>query len=411
MKFIVLGGGNCQLSLIKGLKKRGHEVILVDYLPNPIGKKIADFHETVSTFDVEGICSVVKKYNVAGIFTAGTDQPVLAGALASEKHGLSYYIPSSKAKELTHKRFMKDIFVKHHIPTVKHRYLQRDFSFADISGLQFPAVIKPFDSQGQRGVLKVNRPEDLRVMIGETFSFTEESEILIEEFYPNDEITVSGWVIEGHTHILSVTDRITYDTEPHIGICTAHHFPSKYYALHKTKIVELTKKIVSAFDIKSGPIYFQMLVGINGILVNETAARIGGAFEDVFINYLTGVDLHDLLINDVLKVKNHLLHDNYMDVTHQSLSVELFFARPGKIKSIKGINQMIQDNIIIDGAFNFLPGEIIGEIKNATERAGHFIVSANNIDELYSKLKYAYSNIEILDMEGHNLVILPNSIF
>lgn len=405
MKFIVLGGSNCQVALIKGLKNRGHEVVLCDYFTDPPGKKYADIKEEISTFDVDGIVEAIKKHNVDGILTAGTDQPVFTGALASEKSNLNFYIASNKAKELTNKKFMKNIFTNHNIPTVDYRYIKRNYSEKDIEGLEFPVVIKPFDSQGQRGVLKIDSMKELEELIDETFSFTEEDEILIEKFYENDEITVSGWVIENKTHILSVTDRVTYDIHPHIGICTSHNFPSKHYDEYGEEIVRLTKDLVKAFKITSGPIYFQMLIGKNGVLVNETAARIGGAFEDVYIKYLTGVDMHTLLINDTMKVKNLLEKENYVTEVSGKLNVVLFFSTPGKIIVLDGITKLIKENRIIDGAYNFKVGDEIGEIKNATLRAGHFVVAGKDKAELEKNIQYAFDNMRILDENGKNLLI------
>ena len=405
MKFIVLGGSNCQVALIKGLKKRGHQVVLCDYFNNPPGRKFADIKEDISTFDVDGIVKAIKKHNVDGVLTAGTDQPVYTGSLASEKSGLNFYIDSSKAKELTNKKLMKNIFTSHDIPTVDYRYISRNYTKDDIKGLDFPVVIKPFDSQGQRGVLKIDSMEELEELIDETFSFTEEDEILIEEFYENDEITVSGWVVDGKTHILSVTDRVTFDIHPHIGICTSHNFPSKHYNEHGEEIVKLTKELVKAFKITSGPIYFQMLVGNKGVLVNETAARIGGAFEDVYIKHLTGVDMHTLLINDTLKTKNIIREENYVDMVSEKLNVVLFYAKPGKIKMLDGLSKLIDENRIIDGAYNFTEGDVIGKIKNATLRAGHFVVAGKDKKELEKNIQYTFDNMRILDEDGNNLLI------
>lgn len=405
MKFIVLGGSSCQVALIKGLKERGHEVILCDYFSNPPGKKYIDIKEDISTFDIEGIIKTVEKYNPDGILTAGTDQPVYTGAVASEISGLNFYIDSDKAKKLTNKKYMKNIFTSFDIPTVNYKYIQRNYSVDDIKNLKFPLVIKPFDSQGQRGVLKINSIQELEELIDETFSFTQENEILVEEFYENDEITVSGWVVDGNTHILSITDRLSFDMNTHIGICTSHNFPSVHYTKYGTEIIRLTKELVKAFEINSGPIYFQMLIGEQGVLVNETAARIGGAFEDVYIKSLTGIDMHTLLINDTLNKRNILKKENYITEVSEKLNVVLFYAKPGKVTSLNGISKLLSDKKIIDGTFNFKVGDIIGEIKNATLRAGHFIVAGKNEKELIKNIQYVFDNIQILDSNGHNMLI------
>ncbi|MBV1756326.1 MAG: ATP-grasp domain-containing protein [Dethiosulfatibacter sp.] len=404
-KLIVLGGGNCQVALLKYLHAQGHHIILLDYLMEPPGKKYAHIHKMISTFDISGIVDAARQLQADAIITAGTDQPVYAGACASETLNLPFYISSELAYALTHKKKMKSIFVQHDIPTVKFGYLTKDLVEGDMGHLAVPIVVKPYDSQGQRGVLKVNHLAHLTEAVKESFSFTHESEILWESYYPNDEITVSGWVVEGTTHILSVADRVTYDTEPHIGICTAHHYPSKYYNLHKETIIKLTEDLVQAFGIIKGPIYFQMLVGNKGILVNETAARIGGAFEDVYIKSLYGLDLNGLLLNDVLGIPNRLSSLNYMDTTRDVVNVILFFAYPGTIAFLSDMNELLEEGLIIDGAFNFKEGDEISPIRNATGRAGHLVIIAQNINELNKKTEAVLDCVVIKDQKGHNLLI------
>ena len=51
------------------------------------------------------------------------------------------------------------------------------------------------------------------------------------------------------------------------------------------EIDTLSQKVADAFGLEEGPFYLQLLIGDEGIRVNELACRIGGAFEDVVIPY------------------------------------------------------------------------------------------------------------------------------
>lgn len=407
MNFLVLGGGTCQLNLIKKLKKYNHTVVVSDYLEDAPGKKIADYSTLTSTFDVEGNIEVINKYNIDAVVTAGTDQPVYTGAIISKKTGLHSIIDTELAKAVTNKKIMKKIFTDNNIPTVEYAFLSKDYKDEELAGFEFPVVIKPFDSQGQRGVLKLNSIEEVRKNIGITFSFTNEDQILLEEFYESEEITISGWVVKDKPYALTITDRETYTNYPHIGICIAHTYPSKYFDDYSDKIIEISNNIVKAFDIKQGPIYFQMLIGKKGVLVNEIALRIGGAFEDEFIPYVTNIDILDLLINDTLNKDYDITAlENYnIKNIKKHLSVQLFFARPGKIKKMTKMQDLIDKKLILNGTYNFKVNNEIKEIKNATERAGYMIIEGNNRQDLMYDIDKVYENIEILDEEGNNLII------
>ncbi|MFW5890981.1 MAG: carboxylate--amine ligase [bacterium] len=405
MKFLVLGAGSCQLNLIKYLKNNNHEVVVTDYYKDSIGKKYADKSEMISTFDLKGILEIAKEHKVDTILTAGTDQPVYYAAKACEILGLPNYISSDLALKVTDKKRMKKIFQKNRIPSVKHKLIKEKENIESIKDEYFPGVIKPLDSQGQRGVLYIRNKDDLKSKIHIPFNFTEQPEILLEKYYKNDEITVSGWVIADDVKILSISDRVTYNNFPHIGICISHNYPSKYYEEHSSEIIEITDKIVKVFNINKGPIYFQMLIGDDGIKVNEIACRIGGAFEDVYIPYACDVDTIELLIKDSLNITQSQNIKTNSVSENLKISVQLFFANPGKISYLSAFSELVEKGLILEGRFNFKVGEEIQKIENATQRAGHFIVYSENKNDLFKKVDKVFQKIKILDENGNNLII------
>lgn len=407
MKLLILGGGSGQLSAIKKAKEKGHEVIVSDYFEDAPGKIYADYGETVSTFDIEGNIAVGRKYDIDGVMTVGTDQPVYTAAEVADSLNLPFFLSLPTAKAVTNKRNMKSIFQKYNIPIVNFKILNKNFSITELENINFPVVIKPLDSQGQRGVFKLNSLEEIRERFSEVLKFSREEEILLEEYYESKEITISGWVNNEKLNILTVTDRILYENSLHIGICTAHIFPSSFMGSHYKEIKEISQKIIQSFNIKNGPIYFQMLIGDEGIKVNEVACRIGGAYEGDFMPRLTGVDILDLMIDLSLgyDIKNDQIQDYDILDNEKWLSAQLFFASPGKIHRMSTIDELTRLSGVRQAGFNFGKGDKIGKIENATERVGYFIVEGKNREQLKENIHRAYNRLKIYDNSGRNLVI------
>lgn len=407
MKLLILGAGHIQENSIRRAKALGHTVIVSDYFTDPPGKAYADYHEQVSTFDIEKNIEIGLKYQIDGIMTLGTDQPVYTTTRVAEKLKLPALLDVTTAKAVTNKKVMKRIFKEAGIPTVKYLLITEDFKDRDINGLRFPVVVKPLDSQGQRGVYKLQSIEEIHQVFDDVLSFSREREILIEEYYPSAEITVSGWVVAGEMFLISVVDRISLENQRHIGICTAHRFPSQFLKSYFPRIKAISERIVSGFQIKNGPIYFQMLVGEAGIKVNEIACRIGGAYEDVYLERATGIDLLEMLIraslNEPINFKPLTEYD--LLVNEKRLSVEMFFAKPCVIESITDRESLENLPGIIRAGFNFKPGDRIPELINATQRAGYFIAEGRNEAVLRENVEGAYANIGIYDYEGNNQLI------
>lgn len=407
MRLLILGGGSGQLSLIKKAKEMGHQVIVSDYYSNAPGKKIADFTSMSSSFDIAANLKTAQKYQAEGVLTAGTDQPVYTAAAVAEKLNLNKYISLSTAQAVTNKKIMKKTFTQNGIATINYKLLSKNFKEVELENLKKPFVVKPLDSQGQRGVYKLNSAAEIREKFNEVLSFSQADEILLEEYYPADEITISGWVKNNKAVILTITDRLRFEAGIHIGICSSHLFPSKYFKKYQSQIKEITQKIVDAFSLRNGPFYFQFLVGEKGIKVNEIAARIGGAYEGDFMPVLTGVDILKMMVQlaagkeiDYSSLDNYSLSEN-----NKYLSVQLFFAKPGEIKEMSSAAEIRRLPGVLKFGFNYSCGEKIPEIKNATARAGFFIVAAAGEEKLHCQIALVYNKLEILDLDGKNLIL------
>ncbi|MFW6280681.1 MAG: ATP-grasp domain-containing protein, partial [Halanaerobium sp.] len=241
----------------------------------------------------------------------------------------------------------------------------------------------------------------------DVLKFSREKEILVEEYYQSEEITLSGWVKDSKLKILTITDRITHQNKKHIGICSAHIFPSKFLNIYYQDIKRISQKIVNTFEIKNGPVYFQLLIGEQGIKVNEIACRIGGAYEGDFIPIITGVDIMKMMIN--LSLGNNPTEeelDKYDILKNKKwLSVQLFFAETAEIREITPLFDLKELPGVIDAGLNFKAGDKIGEIENASERAGYFIVKADSKKELKMRIKKAYDTLKIYNFKGENIII------
>lgn len=407
MKILILGASNSQLNAILKAKQKGHTVIVSDYYEDAPGKAFSDYNEITSTFDIEGSIEIGHKYGIDGVLTLGTDQPVYTCACVAEKLDIPTPIDVKTAKAVTNKKVMKNTFVTNNIPTVEYRILKEDFSDGELECIKFPVVIKPLDSQGQRGVYKVDSVEEARNLFKDVLSYSRENEILLEEYYEGEEITVSGWVVNDETHIITVTDRVTYNNYPHIGICTAHNFPTKYHEKYFNEISIITKIIVKNFSIHNGPIYFQMLIGREGIKVNEIACRIGGAYEDEFIPMLTGIDILDMLIDSSIgrEVDFSGLRKYNILENNNKASVQMIFLKPGVISHMNDMDEIRKLPGVVQAKYNFKTGTHVGEIVNATQRAGYMIIRGQNKQELIDNIRHAYDKLQVLDKDGSNMVL------
>lgn len=412
MKVMMLGGGTNQLYAIKRILDRGDEVLVSDYLENSPGKDLATYTALADTFSYEDTIQKARSHKVDAVLTVGTDQPVLTAARVAETLDLPSPIKSETALHVTNKKHMKAVFKRNNIPTVDYiiigqGHLQSQGLADRLKKFPYPGVLKPVDSQGQRGIFKVYSDEDVLENINETLKYSKTKEAVLEVYYENQEVTVSGWVENGQTYILTMTDRVTFSEDNKIGVCVSHEHPSVHIEKFGSTAKRLTEQIVDAFEIEKGPIYFQFLVGKDGMLVNEIACRIGGAYEDQFIPKITGFDILDEQLNIVQgkRVNTDVLKAYDFRKNTACLSVQLFFAQAGSISEITDENIVLKMSGVADFRCHYKVGDRVPETENASARAGFCLLYGDNETDIDHKISNFYGQFKIMSQEGDNLLI------
>ncbi len=401
---MLLGGSNIQMSAAIRLKQLGCRLILADYTENPPVAACADVHVHASTFDVDACLRTAREHRVDGVFTTGTDQPVYTAALVAAALGLPSPISAETARMATNKRAMKEAFVRFGVPCAPFAFLGEGQDAGALSALAPPFVIKPLDSQGQRGIFKVNSAAEALMRLPETLSFSREREALVERFYPSDELTYSCFVWDGAVYPLTLTDRqLVYDPL-HIGVCAAHRYPSGH-ADREPEVQRIAEQVAKALGVERGPLYIQYLVGAQGILVNEAACRIGGAFEDFFIPYVTGFDILDAVTR--LAVGENPELSALMNPGRgkgTQVSVQMLFCRPGRIAGLTPIEELRGLPGVLTAGYNYKVGDVLPRLQNTTARFGYCAL-ATRAGDMDARVRELYRSLRVEDEEGNNLVL------
>ncbi len=402
-KLLILGGGSSQLSAVRRAKELGCYTIVADYLAQPPAAALADRHVRVSTFDVPGCLAVAQETGADGVLTLGTDQPLYTAAVISETLGLPFPLTAAAAQNATDKQRMKAVFQAAGLPNTRHAFLQRGQGPEVLAGLKPPLVLKPVDSQGQRGIFKLDSAEAAVARLEETLAFSRRDTALVEEYYPNEEITVNGWVAEGRLQILAVTDRLSLASPNALGVCYGHRYPSKHLALYE-QIRDLSQAITAAFSVREGPAYYQLLYGAKGLLVNEIAFRLGGAYEDVIIPRISGFSTVDGVLAQALGQKPDLSPLAGYDASQGDYAglVQLMFCSSGRIGAITPLPRLLALPGVLAAGYNYRVGDLIPETLNATARFG-YCVMLGRADQRQALNRAFWQAFQVRDEAGQEL--------
>ncbi len=400
----VLGAGRLQKKTIKQAEESGVEVVAVDFDKKAPGKVFATYKSHVSTIDYKANLKIAREYNIDGILTTGTDQPVVVVAKIANRLRLPSFISVNTALLATNKDKMKIAFQKYGILSAKYRVVKNLNDAEKFKSLKFPVVIKAVDSQGQKGVFFIENFDMLRRKLKLSFKFSKVGRVIVEDYIEGPEVTANVWVHNGKPHLLMLTDRITYNNSPNIGLCLAHIFPSRHSKKYTDQIKEIIKKLTLSFKINNGPIYIQMLISKQGPLVAEVACRVGGGHEEDLIPIVTGFDIRRHLIN--FTIRRAVNFDGSSIVRNGSGHYAVFFvgAKKDIALDFRPMDEQIKSTNFLDGEFYIRPYSKVNDLHIATDRIGFFLVKGKNRKELLNNAMDIYSQLKISGKKHKNII-------
>ena len=396
-KALVLGGTLPHVTLIEKLKKRGFEVILVDYLDQPYAKKYADRHIQASTLDLDAVTEIAKEEGVDLVISTCIDQANATACYVSEKLSLPHPYSYKTALAVTDKLQMKDIMVKNKIPT--SRFLRiKSADEPRLGELKYPLIVKPVDCNSSKGVKKIEAGDsDLEEAIKTAVELSRTKEAIIEEFVTGIEIGIDTFVVKGVAHVLMIKERRKVlknngGVQQILG-CT---WPIPGYERILPEAERVANLIAKAFDLQNCALMIQAIISDNKISVIEFGARIGGGESFRIIKQSTGFDYVEASISSFLGEDIPLSYHTPINY----FADNFIYAQ----KCVFG-KLYCPEALLYDGTIAYLnelklSGVDIDEQITSSNRVGVAVVTAETAEELYKKIERTVSSLEVFDVNG-----------
>ena len=398
---MVLAGGNDQAALIQELrtKFKDVEVILIDFAPNVVASKYADKHIVEGTMDLHKVKEIAIAEKVDYILTACGDQPLLTMAVVSDELGLPCYLSKKQVLNLTNKMYMKKLMMEYNIPTSKFKtFTSKDE--LDITGLTYPLVVKPVDSNGSKGVRKVMNDAELHEFIKDAFRFTLTDTVIVEEFNEGIEISADFYVIDGNAHKVMWCQLNKFQVNDSTQIIYQSVIPPVLSEKSLAALNEIANKIAKAYEVNNSPLLIQAIVNKDDVRVIEFSARLGGGAKYKTIQNVTGFNVLkanlESMLGEVPEVK--------ISDSGKCYSRCHIYLTGGKFKAIEGLDELVNNGIIKEYILTRPYGVTVNSPTSSSDRVGSIFIEAKNQSDLDSKVKTAISTLKVLDENGKDIL-------
>jgi biotin carboxylase len=392
--FVLAGGSRSQLGLLEQARVLGHEVCVVDGADTAPLLEEAD-HRIVRSFaDVEGVLAELEQLEIepVAVATMGSDQAVLPTARLAERLGLPG-LPVATAETIADKRRMRGAFADAGVPSPAGRDVTKpEEAAAALADVGLPAVAKPVDGSGQRGVSEIRSADELAAAIERALAASRAGAAVLERYVEGDEYTVNGFLLDGAYFPMSTTQRLLHPPPP-LGVCIAHRYPSGLPPETEAELFELAHAASDAVGIESGPSYVQMRMENGRPWVIEVGARLGGGKDAELAKLVTGFDA---IRANVLWALGQLTRDDLRHGEPEAPCGQVRFvvASPGRIVRLKAAPALALEGVH-EAGFYWREGMALPPLTSGAERLGYLLLSAPDEPELDARTDRALSALGI----------------
>ena len=396
---LFIGAGRHQRGAILQAKGMGLRVAAVDGDPNAPGLQEADIAKVVDFADVPAVLKATARLNLDGVLTVSADRAVPIVAAVAEARGLPG-IGTETAHLMTHKVAMRRRLADAGVPQPRFaaiRSLSERRRAADEVG--FPAVLKPADSGGQRGLFRVESVDDIEAHLHESLNASPTGEAILEQYVEGTEM--NGIVIARAEDAvpLTLSDRLR---PPGVGFGVGwiHVYPAATFGAQLEESERVAVHTVHALGLHNAIAFPQLIASPDGtVQVVECAARIPGGQMADLVRFAVGVDLVDVQIRMALgeTLPDELVHPRFK----QPLAIRFFTAQPGplptgRVTRIGPLDKVLAFPGVVQADVYLEVGETIRPVRLDADRRGYVIATA---DTNLEALDRAEAASRLLDVE------------
>lgn len=398
---LVVSAGIEAVAGIKLAQSMGFHVVVSDMNPAAPGFAAADDHLIASTYDIEATVAAARAYHqqvrpIDGVICIASDVPLTVASVAADL-GLPG-IPVASAQLATDKLAMKERFAADGVPIPWFSPVNSAEHLRELVKVQgLPLVIKPVDSRGSRGVLRLTVDVDLDWAFSLAQEHSPTHRVMVERFLPGPQVSTESLVINGIAYTPGFADR-NYELleryAPHI-IENGGQLPSHLPAETQQAVRGLVQRAAASLGIHNGVVKGDIVVNNGKPYVIELAARLSGGYfctHEIPLN--TGVDLVGAAIRQALgePIDPVDLRPRFL----QPVAQRYWFPEPGIVHRIEGVEHFSDLPNVPYLELRIHPGDQVGPIDSHPSRAGVVITTGGTVQEAVELANRAVNGIQIV---------------
>ena len=182
-KIVVIGANSFQDRLIKEANGRGFETHVFAWAAGDVGERSCDYFYPISITEKDEILEECRKIHPDAVCSVASDLAVVTVNYVARNLGL--VANSEESDEVSTNKFkMREALLRAGLQTPWHYKVSSHEvdRFVRNANISYPAIVKPTDRSGSRGITKLNDKDKLMSALCDAINQSFEKAAIVEEY-------------------------------------------------------------------------------------------------------------------------------------------------------------------------------------------------------------------------------------
>lgn len=363
-RILILGTSNVQKDAVDACHALGLEVYTCSNTGSGPAARAADHSARIDIAADEAVRQYAEASQVDWIYSVGSDLAMPTACRVSAELGLPTFVSAHTAETCHSKPRLRAALGPDFPGNLRFQVLSEPAP--GLVNLVYPCMIKPSDSQGGRGVSRLDSPANLPAAFRAAERFSTEKSVILEEFVPGPEVSVNLYLVDGEIRFHAVSERRIWP-QFSAGIVRSHHFPAGVTdEAAQTRILQMMQAACRRLEIANGPAYFQVKLNGGMPFLIEASPRLDGCHLWRLIAYSTGIDLLRITLEHLVGTPPR--PEQLTPTRCQPARLEFDSQRPGQsaiARPVPATAHYHEDY--------YRPGEVVRPVNGLLEKVGYSI--------------------------------------
>lgn len=368
---VALSAGRWQMFGIQRAQQAGLRVLAMDGDPAAAGLAIADKRVVVDIRNPAAVIEAVEGSEVrpAGVISIVSEMGMMSAAAIRER----YELPGpgrALTAALTNKVRQREIWAAAGVPGPRWCVTRSVTEAKDALGsIRYPAIVKPADSAGSRGVTKLCAPDQLESAFDKAHIASATRTVLVESFMSGTEYTVETFGDGRVVHVLAVTEKVKV---PGTSGTVAMELSTPQSAQRASDVATAAVRALEALGYLDGVGHTEVIYQDNlGPGLVEAAGRGGGFMVfDAMVQKASGYDIAKACALQAVGMPPPPI-----ELTPRAVTLRFFPSRPGIVTLISGFEEANAIESVSAGSFVKV-GDKVGCAETDGDRLGYILTDA-----------------------------------